>query len=160
MHVVFVYLFNSTWIKYTKEGNYVGWPMLTERNVARYYPETNETPKGHLNQSRRNFRSTKPKRTPLEVPNISTLKGRKVHRVYTSVYKVRNTVLYDQKGQSPTRSKTRKQIHIGHSQNTQQHNTGRPHQESQRCRAHEILSNNDTKIATSRNKSQEAHLGK
>ena len=41
--------------------------MLTERNVDRYYPETNKTPKGHLDQSRKNVRSTKPKRNPLEV---------------------------------------------------------------------------------------------
>ena len=105
MHAVCIYPVKSTWIKAIKTGNYIGWPMLNECNVAKYYPDTTETPKGHLNQSRENVSSTKPKRTPLEVPNTSTLKGRKVHRVYTSVYKVRNTVLYDQTGQSPTRSK-------------------------------------------------------
>ena len=73
--------------------------------MEKYYPETTETPKGHLNQSRKNVRSTKPKRTPLEVPNTATLRGCKVHNVYTSVYEVRNTVLSDQTGQFPTRLK-------------------------------------------------------
>ena len=30
-----------------------------QENVNRYYPETNETPKGHLNQTQKNLRSTK-----------------------------------------------------------------------------------------------------
>ena len=72
--------------------------------MAKYYPDNTETPKGHLNQSTKNVRSTKPKRTPLEVPNTATLRGRKVRNVYTSVYEVRKTVFYDQTGQFPTRS--------------------------------------------------------
>ena len=78
--------------------------MLTERNVARYYPDTNEMPKVHLNQSRRNFRSAKPKRTPLEVTKTDTLQVNKACDIYTSVYEVNNTVLSDQTGQFPTRS--------------------------------------------------------
>ena len=54
MHAVCGYPVKSTWIKTIKEGNYTGRQMINERNVARYYPETNETPKGHLNQSRKN----------------------------------------------------------------------------------------------------------
>ena len=76
--------------------------MLNERNVARYYLETNETQKGHLNQSRKNVRSAKPKCTPLTVPNIATLQGHKARDVYTSVYEVSNTVFSDQIGQFPT----------------------------------------------------------
>ena len=50
------------------------------------------------------FRPTKPKRTTLEMPNTSTLQGKKVHNVYSNVYEVRNTVLSYQIGQFPTRS--------------------------------------------------------
>ena len=53
MYAVYGYPVNSTWIKSIKAGNYVEFPMLTKHNVARYYPETNKTPKGHLNQSRK-----------------------------------------------------------------------------------------------------------
>ena len=104
MHAVWRYTVKSTCIKATKAGNYIGWLMLTGRNVARSYPETNKTPKGHLNQSRKNVSSTKPKRTPLEVPKTATLQGHKVRDVHISVYEVRNTVFSDQTGHIPTRS--------------------------------------------------------
>ena len=104
MHTVHGYPVKSTWIKSIKAGNYIGWPMLTEHNAARYYQETNKTTKGHLNQSRKNVRSTKPKLNPLEAPKTATLQGHKVCDVYTSVYKVINTVFSDQTGQFPTRS--------------------------------------------------------
>ena len=104
MYTFCVYPFKSTWIKSIKAGNYIGWPMLNERKLAKYYPDTTKTTKRHLNQSRENFRSTKPKCTPLEVTNTSTLQGRKVHDVYTNVYEVRNTVSSNQTGQFPTRA--------------------------------------------------------
>ena len=84
MHVVCGYPVNPTWIKAINASNYVGWPMLKKRNVARYYPETNKTPKGHLNQLIKNVRSTKPKRIPLEVPKTATPQGQKAHDIYTS----------------------------------------------------------------------------
>eukprot|EP00804_Cyclotella_cryptica_P030326 CCRYP_011862-RA/>CCRYP_011862-RA protein AED:0.33 eAED:0.33 QI:0/0/0/1/0.66/0.75/4/0/887 len=42
----------STWLKAVQAGNFIGWPLLTSRNIQKYFPETVETPKGHLNQSR------------------------------------------------------------------------------------------------------------
>ena len=66
--------------------------MLNKRNVAKYYPETTETPKGHLNQTRNIFRSTKPKARPFEKTEAATLRGKKVWDVYTKVYDVCNTV--------------------------------------------------------------------
>ncbi len=59
MHAVCGYPVKSTWLKAIKVGNYVGWLMLTECNVQKYYPETIETAKGHLNQTRKNLRFTK-----------------------------------------------------------------------------------------------------
>ena len=103
MHAVCGYPVKSTWIKAIKVGNYIGWSMLNKRNLVKYYPETTKTPKGHLNQSRENVRSTKSKRTPLKVPNTATLRGLKVHNKYISVYEVRNTVLSDQTGKSQKR---------------------------------------------------------
>ena len=94
----------STWLKAIKAGNYVGWPMLTERNVQKYYPETIETAKGHLNQTRKNVRSTKAKTAPLETCDTSQLHGKKVRDVYTETYSVRETMFSDQTGQFPTRS--------------------------------------------------------
>ena len=58
MHAVCGYPVKLTWIKAIKAGNFTGWPMLNKRNVAKYYPETTKTPKGHLNQTRKSVRSS------------------------------------------------------------------------------------------------------
>ena len=70
MHAVCVWQVKSTWIKAFKAGNFVGWPILNERNVGKYYPETNETPKGHTNQTRKNVQSTKPRSSNLFVTSF------------------------------------------------------------------------------------------
>jgi len=96
MHAICGYPVKSTWLKVIKAGNYVGWPMLTKRNVQKYYPETIETAKGHLNQMRNNVCSTKEKPTPLETCDTSLLHGKKVQDVYTKTYRVCKTMFSDQ----------------------------------------------------------------
>ena len=59
MHATCRYPVKSTWLKAIKAGNFIGWPVINERTVSKYYPETTETPKGHMNQTRKNVRSTK-----------------------------------------------------------------------------------------------------
>jgi hypothetical protein len=78
MHAVCGYPVKLTWLKAIKAGNYMGWPMLNERNIQKYYPKTIETPKGHLNQTRKNVQSTKEKLAPLETCDTSQLRGKKV----------------------------------------------------------------------------------
>jgi hypothetical protein len=101
MHAICGYPVKSTWLKTIKVGNYVGWPMLTERNVQKYYLKATETAKGHLNQTRKNIRSTKEKPVPLETCNTLRLHGKKVCDVYTKMYKVRKTMFSDQMSQFP-----------------------------------------------------------
>jgi hypothetical protein len=101
MHAICGYPVKSTWLKAIKAGNYVGWPMLTECNVQKYYPEVIKTAKGHLNQTRKNKGSTKAKATPLETCNTSHLHGKKVRDVYTQTYMVRKTMFSNQTGQFP-----------------------------------------------------------
>ena len=64
MHAVCGFPVKSTWLKAVKAGNYIGWPLITTKNVTKYYPDSVETPKGHLNQTRKNVRSTKPTLLP------------------------------------------------------------------------------------------------
>jgi hypothetical protein len=54
-----------------KGGNYLGWPMLNEHNVQKCYFEATKTAKGHLNQTRKNVRSTKKRPVPFETCNTS-----------------------------------------------------------------------------------------
>ena len=79
----------GTWIKAIKAGNFVGWPLLTARNVRKYYPETSETPKGHMAQTRKNVRSTKPK--PFEESDTAKLKKKKERDVYIKVMTSRSS---------------------------------------------------------------------
>ena len=104
MHAVRGYLVKSMWLKNIKASNYVGWPMLTERNVQKYYPKATKTAKGHLNQTQKNVRSTKERPVPFETCKSSQLYGKKVRDVYTKMYKVRKTMFSGQTGQFPARS--------------------------------------------------------
>ncbi len=80
--------------------------MLTERNVNKYYPETCETSKGHMNQTCKNVRSTKAKRTPLETCDTLQLHSKKVRDIYTTMYDICETMFSDQTGQFPMRSQS------------------------------------------------------
>jgi hypothetical protein len=104
MHAVCGYPVKSTWLKAIKVGNYVGWPILTEHYVQKYYPKTIKTTKGHLNQTRKNIRTTKVKATPLETCDTSHLHGKKVRNVYTQMYMAQETVFSNQTGQLPIQS--------------------------------------------------------
>jgi hypothetical protein len=99
MHAVCGYPVKSTWLKTIKAGDYVGWPMPTERNVQKYYPKATKTAKGHSNQTRNNVRSTKEKPATLETCNTLQLHGKKVRDVYTETYKVCKTMFSNQTGQ-------------------------------------------------------------
>ncbi len=97
---------HAVWLKAIKVGNYIGWPMITECNVNKYYPETSETSKGHMNQICKNVRSTKAKQMPLETCDTLQLHGKKVRDIYTTMYDVRKTMFSDQTGKFPMRSQS------------------------------------------------------
>ena len=101
MHAVCRYPAKLTWLKVIKAGNYMGWLMLTECNVQKYYPEATETAKGYLNQTLKNVRSTKEKPVPFKTCVTSQLHGKKVHDVYTKTCKVCKTMFSNQTGQFP-----------------------------------------------------------
>ena len=67
---------------------------------------------GHLNQTRANVRSTKPKRVPLPVATaaeLARLRGKKEQDVYIEVvdtWTLKNTVYSDQTGKFPTRARS------------------------------------------------------
>lgn len=104
MHAVCGYPVKSTWIKAIKAGNFIGWPLVNEKNVRKYYPETIETAQGHLNQQRKNVRSTK---RPFEECNAAAaLRGKKVKDILVRTYDVRETIFSDQTGRFPTQSRS------------------------------------------------------
>ncbi|KAL7525268.1 hypothetical protein ACHAWF_001283, partial [Thalassiosira exigua] len=101
MHAVCGYPVKSTWLVAIEAGNFVGWPLLTVRNVKKYYPKTTETSKGHMNQTRKNVRTTKAPPQPFEPCDTSKLKDRKGRDIFTKVYDVHDTIYSDQTGNFP-----------------------------------------------------------
>ena len=74
-------------------------------SVIIYYPETDETPKGHKNKSRKNVRSTKTA-PAFGISNNTPLHCKKVRDVGISFFDVKETIYSDQTGQFPTHSRT------------------------------------------------------
>ena len=120
MHVVCGFPVKSTWLKAVKAGNYIGWPMITTKNFTKCYPDTIETPKGHLNQTRKNVRSTKPTLLPLEISDATSLRGKKQRDVFTNVYNVRETIFSDQTGQFLKKNTAGQQVSHGYGRDRQQ----------------------------------------
>lgn len=105
LHACLGYPVKSTWLAAVKNNHFQGWPLLTARNVKKYYPESTETDKGHLNQTRKNVRSTKSK--PMKVyEHADKLRGKQKRDVYIKLYDVRNTIYSDQTGKFPKTSQS------------------------------------------------------
>jgi hypothetical protein len=52
----------STFIKTIEAGNIVTWPTLTAQHVRKYLEKSEAKIKGHINQTSKNVRSTRPKK--------------------------------------------------------------------------------------------------
>ena len=61
-----------------------GVAVSQQKNINKYYPETDETPTGHMNQQRKNVQSTK--KTFEECNAMATLQGKKVKDIYIRIY--------------------------------------------------------------------------
>ncbi|KAL7508361.1 hypothetical protein ACHAXN_006033 [Cyclotella atomus] len=90
IHAMCGYPVRFTWIKAVKAGNFIRWPLLTEKNIAKYYTETDETPKGHMNQTRKNY--------------SETTRHKKEQDVFVKTYDVGETIFSDQTGKYPVQS--------------------------------------------------------
>eukprot|EP00957_Ditylum_brightwellii_P128091 9769779-Ditylum_brightwellii.AAC.1 len=64
----------SAWIKTIKQGHFPTWPGLTAEMVKKHLPKTIASAKGHLQQQRKNLRSTKkiPEPEHIEKDKIDT----------------------------------------------------------------------------------------
>ena len=63
LHAAAGFPVKESWIDAIKAGNYTTWPGLNVKVVNRYFPESDETQKGHMKKQRQNVRSTKVKET-------------------------------------------------------------------------------------------------
>jgi hypothetical protein len=63
LHAAAGFPVKESWIDAIKAGNYTTWPGLNVKVVNRYFPESDETQKGHMKKQRQNVRSTNVKET-------------------------------------------------------------------------------------------------
>jgi hypothetical protein len=88
-------------------GHLTTWPGLTISNVKRFLPKSVATYKGHLDQSRKNQRSTKPMEEPEDLtvpPSPAITDGKQTHFVYAAVLDIlieTGRIYTDQTGNFP-----------------------------------------------------------
>jgi hypothetical protein len=90
----------STWITAIKNGNFSSWPGLTEHAVEKQLSKSTATTKIHLNQQRKNSRTTKIKKTKVINQENNLNYGIKTQFVYAAtIYADR--IYTDQTGRFP-----------------------------------------------------------
>jgi hypothetical protein len=99
----------SAWIKAIKQGHFATWPGLTAEMVEKHLPKSIATAKGHLQQQRKNLRSTKKmtEAEKIEEDNIDTKAEPKedaTGEVYGKVVEYTTKIYTDLTGKFPHRS--------------------------------------------------------
>ena len=91
----------STWIKAVEKGFFSTWPGVTKEAINKFLPKSIHTSMGHLDQERKNLRSTR-----REINTVDTIKSipskDRTHEVYTKIQQ--NHVYSDQTGRFPVQS--------------------------------------------------------
>ena len=87
----------ETWLEAVRAGNYTTWPGLSVKAVNKYYPETDETPKGHMSGQRQGLCSTKTK----EIIATSQVAQKKQHKIFVKIIDLKETMYSDQTRKFP-----------------------------------------------------------
>eukprot|EP01082_Thalassiosira_pseudonana_P012372 g11214.t1 g11214 contig5:382941-386300(-) len=87
----------TTWLKAIRAGNFVTWPGISAESVYKFFPESEETQKGHMDRQRKGVRSTKDKST--QETQLTPMQ--REHDVFIKVYTQRDVMYTDQTGRLP-----------------------------------------------------------
>jgi hypothetical protein len=92
-----------SWLKAIRRGNYNSWPLINVKNVAKYFPESEETQKGHIQGQCQGVRSTKRTESTLAKDNkdLNAPPHDSKRDFLITVYNLRNTIYTDQTGKFP-----------------------------------------------------------
>jgi hypothetical protein len=105
LHAAAGFPVKESWKDAIKAGNYTTWPGLNVKVVNRYFPESDETQKGHMRKQRQNVRSTKVKETlNQEEDDTPQSPKKKEHDVNIRVFNAEETMHTDQTGRFPANS--------------------------------------------------------
>ena len=104
LHAAAGFPVKSTWLAAIKAGNYASWPGLTYANASKYCPDSTETLKGHLTQTRQGLRSTKAKPAKPVTPAVYAPPPA-AHELHVFVEPI-GKLYTDDMGRFPTRSRS------------------------------------------------------
>ena len=105
LHAAAGFPVKDSWVDAIKAGNYTTWPGLNVKVVNRYFPESDETQKGHMKKQRQNIRSTKVKEIINQEEDATPKSSKKKeHDVYIRIFNVEETIHTDQTGCFPANS--------------------------------------------------------
>jgi hypothetical protein len=79
LHAAAEFPTKSTWIVAIKNKQFASWPGLTVKAVAKHYPESKETMKGHGRKGRSGLRSTKTKEPTSELTAETDSNNKQAH---------------------------------------------------------------------------------
>ena len=103
----------ATWLKAIRNGHYVSWPLLTVKHVNKYFPESEETQKGHMRSQRQGVRSTKRRASgesaddPADPPAEAEAMPAPIEKkrdIFIKTFEPRSTLFTDQTGRFPQQS--------------------------------------------------------
>ncbi|KAL7427968.1 hypothetical protein ACHAXH_000914 [Discostella pseudostelligera] len=96
----------DTLLKSVNNGNFVTWPLLTQHNVSKHFPKSNETIMGHMNQQWQGVWSTKPKTPQPDTKAVTDTRNTEpTQTIIMTVYELTHTIYSDQTGRLPCRSR-------------------------------------------------------
>ena len=96
IHACFGFPTKAAMLDAATAGRLIGIPFATVTNICKFYPETKETSKGHLDQQRQGVSSTKH-----VAEKQAGVQLTKEQDVYVEVWKLKNTTYSDQTGHFP-----------------------------------------------------------
>jgi hypothetical protein len=100
-HVAAGFQVKKTFLRGVRNGNYATWPKLTTRLIHKYFPDSDETIKGHIKGQRQGIRSTKPHNNDNEAPIPTTSQITKENFIHTHVINLSEEIHSDQTGAFP-----------------------------------------------------------
>jgi hypothetical protein len=92
-----------SWLKAICRGNYNSWPLINVKNVAKYFPESEEMQKGHKQGQHQGVQSTKKTESTLakDDKDLDAPPHNSKRDVLITVYNLRNMMYTDQTGKFP-----------------------------------------------------------
>ena len=79
----------ATWLKDIRKVSYPSWPLVNVKNVSKYFPESEETQKGHMKSQRQGVRSTKTQQSTRALP--MPIVKRRIFSSHSTIPKTQST---------------------------------------------------------------------